>query len=311
MNTIKLTPLLLIFVEVAKQKSFTKASKKLGLSKSAVSQQIKRLEHEVKMQLLARNTRGVVITGCGEALFKRCELLTSQIDHVMQDIQEVKLQPSGRFKVSVPPFFEQNIVVPALKQLLIEYPLIEPELVITDRWLDLIEHQLDVAIFGGDIRDSEYKAQSIGRIHDVFTVSPSYLKQHGDINSLQDLLKGGHRLIATPWQNGRVKLFENGKAIQQELSHSMFTNSLVTLVDMVEQDMGIALLPQSIIQHKVLAGQLTHTFKHNFVQILPTIKGRDWHFYFIHRYHANKPLHVSRFYELISLYFNAVNEDVS
>ncbi|RJE78301.1 LysR family transcriptional regulator [Pseudoalteromonas sp. MSK9-3] len=310
MNTVKLAPLLLIFVEVAKQKSFTKAAKKLGLSKSAVSLQIKRLEHDVKMQLLARNTRGVVLTGSGEALFKRSESLSGQIYHVVQDIQQVKAQPSGRFKVSVPPFFEQNMVVPALKQLLLEYPLIEPELVVTGSWVDLIEHQLDVAIFGGKMRDCEYKAQSIGRIHDVFTVSPGYLKQHADIGSLQDLIKGDHKLIATPWQSGRIKLFENGKAIEHVLPHTMFTNSLVTLVDMVEQDMGIALLPHSIIKKKILSGQLTHTFKHNFVQILPEITGQAWHFYFIHRYHANKPPHVSRFYELINFYFSAASEDL-
>ena len=307
MNSIKLTPLLLIFVEVAKQKSFTKASKKLGLSKSAVSQQIKRLEHEVKMQLLARNTRGVVLTSDGEALLNRSELLTGQIYHLMQDIQQVKAQPSGRFKVSVPPFFEQNIVVPALKQLLIEFPLIEPEVIATDRRCDLIEHQLDVAIFGGDMRDSEYKAQSIGRIYDVFAVSPNYIKQHGSIESLQELIKGNHKIIATPWQNGRMDLFENGQAIQAELPSTMFTNSLVTLVDMVEQDMGIALLPLSIVKQKISSGQLAHVFKHSFVQILPSIKGRDWHFYFIHRYQSNKPQHVSRFFELLSFYFTIVN----
>lgn len=307
MNSVKLAPLLLIFVEVAKQKSFTKASKKLGLSKSAVSQQIKRLEHEVKMQLLARNTRGVVLTSSGEALLNRSELLTGQIYHLMQDIQQVKAQPSGRFKVSVPPFFEQNIVVPALKQLLIEFPLIEPEVIATDRWCDLIEHQLDVAIFGGDMRDSEYKAQSIGRICDVFAVSPNYLKQHGSIESLQDLITENHKIIATPWQNGRIELFENGQAIQAELPCTMFTNSLVTLVDMVEQDMGVALLPLSIVKQKVSSGQLAHVFKHSFVQILPSVKGRDWHFYFIHRYQSNKPQHVSRFYELLNFYFTAVN----
>ncbi len=309
MNSVKLAPLLLIFVEVAKQKSFTKASKKLGLSKSAVSQQIKRLEHEVKMQLLARNTRGVVLTSNGEALLNRSELLTDQIYHLMQDIQQVKTQPSGRFKVSVPPFFEQNIVVPALKQLLIEFPLIEPEIIATDRWCDLIEHHLDVAIFGGDMRDSEYKAQSIGRIYDVFAVSPNYLKQHGSIESLQDLVEGNHKIIATPWQNGRMDLFENGKAIQAKLPHTLFTNSLITLVDMVEQDMGVALLPQSIVKQKVSSGQLTHVFKHSFVQILPSIKGRDWHFYFIHRYHSNKPQHIVRFYELLSFYFTAENRN--
>ncbi|MEZ8804325.1 LysR family transcriptional regulator, partial [Vibrio splendidus] len=68
MNSVKLAPLLLIFVEVAQKRSFTAAAKKLGLSKSAISQQIKRLEEATGHQLLVRNTRGVVLTTIGEAL---------------------------------------------------------------------------------------------------------------------------------------------------------------------------------------------------------------------------------------------------
>ncbi|MFT4574100.1 MAG: DNA-binding transcriptional LysR family regulator, partial [Marinomonas primoryensis] len=76
MNSVKLAPLLLIFVEVANKRSFTAAAKKLGMSKSAVSQQIKRLEESTGQQLLIRNTRGVVLTAVGETLLARSELLS-------------------------------------------------------------------------------------------------------------------------------------------------------------------------------------------------------------------------------------------
>ena len=78
MNNIKLAPLLLIFSEVAKKQSFTAAAKQLGISKSAVSQQIKRLEEAVGQQLLARNTRGMKLTPIGERLLTRSELLSDQ-----------------------------------------------------------------------------------------------------------------------------------------------------------------------------------------------------------------------------------------
>lgn len=108
MNIIKLAPLLLIFAEVARQKSFTAAAKKLRLSKSAVSQQVKRLENELDMQLLARNTRGVVLTQVGETLLTRSELLNEQLANAINDIQKVKSQPSGQFRVSVPPFLNET-----------------------------------------------------------------------------------------------------------------------------------------------------------------------------------------------------------
>ncbi|WP_119394913.1 LysR family transcriptional regulator [Salinibius halmophilus] len=304
MNVVKLAPLLLIFAEVAKQKSFTGAAKKLGMSKSAISQQIKRLEEIVEMQLLARNTRGVVLTNNGEALLSRSELITEQLHNLVQDVQHVKEQPSGLFRISVPQFFERSIVVPALKQLCLEFPKIQPDVDITGRWRDLIEHQLDAAIFGGDLKDCGYKAQSIGRVHDVFCASSRYLQQHGQITQLNDIQN--HKFIATPWQNDQATLWQGSEQIEVELPQSAFTNSLNTLVDMVSQDMGVGLLPNFVAKQRVQQGSLGVVVKNNLVQVLPELRGRDWHFYFLHRYQANKPAHVARFYELVRHYFLAV-----
>ncbi|WP_119395692.1 LysR family transcriptional regulator [Salinibius halmophilus] len=301
MNALKLAPLLLIFAEVAKQKSFTGAAKKLGLSKSAISQQIKRLEDMVEMQLLARNTRGVVLTNHGEALLSRSELLTAQLHNVVQDMQHVKAQPSGEFKISVPPFLERNIVVPAIRQLCIEFPRIQPNIEITGKWRDLIDHQLDAAIFGGDLKDCAYKAQSVGRVHDVFCASSRYLQQHKPIIQLADIKD--HVFIATPWQQNKTKLWRGDEEIEFELPKTAYTNSLATLVDMVNQDIGIGLLPNFVAKQRVQQGNVGMVMQNNLVQVLPELRGRDWHFFFLHRYQANKPAHVARFYELLRHYF--------
>ncbi|MGB0733564.1 MAG: LysR family transcriptional regulator [Pontibacterium sp.] len=297
MNIIKLAPLLLIYAEVAKQRSFTKAAKKLSLSKSAVSQQIKRLESELNMQLLARNTRGVVLTQIGETLLSRCELLSEQLANAVGDIQQVKAQPSGPFKISVPPFFERSIVVPALRQLCLEYPCITPELVITGKWQDLIEHQLDAAIFGGTLRDSNYKAQSIGKVRDVFCATANYLQYSGTPTSLEEL--NNQKYIASAWHQGTLKLVDKRDDAEHniDITPTLSTNSLSTLVEMTQADMGLALIPEFISQPKIRKGHL--------VQVLPEYHGRPWHFYFLHRYQGNKPIYVERFYRLVCHYFRA------
>ena len=299
MNTVKLAPLLLIFAEVARQGSFTAASKKLGLSKSAISQQIKRLETELDLQLLARNTRGVVLTQVGETLLARSELLSEQLANAVNDIQKVKDQPSGTFRISLPPFFERNIIVPALHQLCLEYPLIKPELVVTGRWQDLIEHQLDAAIFGGTLKDSNYKAQSIGKVRDLFCATANYLQRNGTPESLDDLIE--HKYLASHWQKHKLILIDQRSRTDREFSleHYALTNNLTTLVEMTLSDMGIALLPEFVCQQEINRGDLVH--------LLPNYHGRPWHFYFLHRYQSNKPAYVERFYQLVKHYFNVVN----
>ena len=299
MNTIKLAPLLLIFAEVAKQRSFTGAAKKLALSKSAVSQQIKRLENELNMQLLARNTRGVVLTQLGETLLLRSELLSEQLANAVSDIQKVKAQPSGRFKISVPPFFERNIIVPAIRQLCFEFPLIEPELVISSKWQDLIEHQLDVTIFGGTLKNSNYKAQSIGKVSDIFCATANYLQRHGTPETLTELQQ--HKYIASNWQKDQLTLIDKQQKLEQTLllKHCAQTNNLPTLMEMTLADMGIALIPEFISKQAISHGNLVH--------LLPNYHSRPWSFYFLHRYQSNKPAYVERFYRFVKHYFVMVN----
>lgn len=295
MNTIKLAPLLLIFAEVAKTRSFTQAAKQLGLSKGAVSQQIKRLESELEVQLLARNTRGVLLTSAGESLLARTTLLNAQLSNAIADVQLSKTQPKGVFRVAVPPFFERHIIVPALQQLCLEFPLIQPELVVTGHFHDLIENQLDAAIFGGDLNDLSYKALSIGKVRDIFCASPHYLAQYGEPETLVSLAT--HKYIATNWQQGTVPYYNKADKSSGEITLAQFahTNSVSTLCDMTQSGLGIGLIPEFFAKAMIQQGKLQ--------QILCDYTGRQWHFYMLHRYQNNKPPHLARFYQLIKHYF--------
>ena len=296
MNSVKLAPLLLIFVEVANRRSFTAAAKKLGLSKSAVSQQIKRLEESTEQQLLIRNTRGVVLTAVGETLLARSELLSEQLTMTLTELDSAKVQPSGTFKVSIPPFFEKSLIIPVLRQLSLEFPKIKPEVVVTGKWQDLIEHNLDAAIFGGDIPDCNYRALSIGKVSEIFCASPRYIKQYGDIKNIEQLEE--HKFIATPWQHDELQLFDNKQMnkLLINVEHSAKANTLTTVLEMVLNDMGVALFPEYLVQTELSDERVT--------RVLPEIQGRAWHFYFLHQFKNEKPIHVSRFYQLFKYYFS-------
>ena len=297
MNNVKLLPSLLTFAEVAHRRSFTVAAKKLGMSKSAISQQVKRLEEHIGQQLLSRHTRGMSLTATGEKLLRRCELLRDQVELAFEELNHSKEVPSGIFALTMPHSCERDIVIPALNQLCIEFPQIEPKILVTDEPKDLIKDNLDVAIYGGNLKDSNYRALPIGTASEVFCASPAYVQKHGQLSVIDDLSK--HRIIATPWQSSPLAVYRNNAPIEKNsvnINYFAKTNTFPSVLEMVLHHMGVALLPEFVLQSEFTAGRL--------VRVLPKYRGWRWPFYMVHRFHGEKPIHITRFYQLVKLFFS-------
>lgn len=298
MNNVKLLSSLLIFAEVAQTRSFTEAASNLGMSKSAVSQHISRLENEIGLQLLSRNTRNMSLTANGAKLLLRSEVLKDQVDLAFQELASADEKPSGLFSITFPHVLEKNVIIPALSQLCIEFPQIEPRIIVTDEALDLIINKLDVAIFGGNLPDSNYRALPIGAVTEFFFASPRYLQKAGMPKTPDELSR--HRWISTVWQNPTQKIFPNSglkdrKEQIVELTPYIRSNSLSSVVEMAMQDMGIVILSGIVSEPLVQVGQLTH--------ILKDYHGKKWPFYFVHPYQVEKPIHITRFYSLVKYFF--------
>ncbi len=300
MNNIKQLSSLLVFSEVANKQSFTLAAKHLGMSKSAVSQQIKRLEQNIGQQLLSRNTRGMSLTATGEKLLSRCELLRDQVDLALEELNHSKETPSGTFSLTIPHSCEKDIVIPAISQLCVEFPQIEPNILVTDEAKDLIQNNLDVAIYAGELKDSNYRALPIGNIREYFCATTAYIQKYGQPIKTDDLQK--HHLLATSWQKDALAVYKNNALNEKELVSVKYfakTNTLPSTFEMVLHDMGIALLPEFIIQSAATNGCL--------VRVLPEYQGWQWPFYMVHRFQGDKPIHITRFYQLVKHFFSKVN----
>ena len=296
MNNIKRLPALLIFAEVAKQQSFTLAAATLSMSKSAISQQLKRLEEDIGQQLLSRNTRGMSLTAAGEKLLGRCELLRDQVELVIEELDSGREIPSGTFAITIPHSCEKDVVIPAISQLCQEFPLIEPHIQVTDTAQDLIHNNLDVAIYAGELRDSNYRALPIGNASEIFCATPAYVQKHGMPILPQQLQM--HRFIATSWQKNPLTVFNHQSLNEKQAIEVNFfanTNTLPSALEMVLHHMGITLLPQFTIQNELASGQL--------IQVLNDYQGPQWPFYMVHRFQGEKPVHVTRFYQLVKHFF--------
>jgi DNA-binding transcriptional LysR family regulator len=302
MNNIKLLPSLLVFAEVAQRDSFTAAAQHLGMSKSAVSQHISRLEEQIGFQLLSRNTRGMALTANGAKLLSRSELLKDQVELAFQELSSVEQTPSGLFSVTFPHLLEKDVVIPALGQLCKEFTRIEIRVLITDEPLDLINDKLDVAIYGGELRDSNYRALPVGKVSEIFCASPAYIQKFGSPETLEEVTE--HRWISASWQNASQSVHcnrrgpgEGKKQLEQTTPLHRFaeSNSLSCVMSMAQQDMGYVLLPEIASQSLIDQGLM--------VQIMKRFHGEVWPFYFVHPFQGEKPVHVTRFYQLIKHYF--------
>lgn len=291
MNNIKQLPRLMVFTVVAQKKSFTAAAKHLKISKSAVSQQITNLENELSLRLINRTTRELSLTAIGSKLLERCVVLQDQLSLVFNELEEETLNPRGRFAVTYPYSLEPTIILPAIEQLCIEFPNLEPVLIADDKPLNLVENQIDVAIHVGELPDSGYRALPVRSLTELFCATPLYLHKHGDISSTESLCQ--QRWISTSWQQAQMKVTS---LLTGETEHILLTefaqsNTLPAALGMAMQHLGIVLLPDVVANPMIESGTLVHIAKH--------LKGPEWPIYTVHAYQKEKPIHITRFHQLI------------
>lgn len=295
MNNIKQLPKLMIFATVVKQGSFTGAAKELGITKSAVSQQIKSLEEELEIRVLNRTTRGISTTALGEKLLSRCQILRDQVDLVLKDIATAEENPKGRFAITLPHSLEENVVMPAIEQLCNEFPGLEPELIVTDGSLDLMENNLDVALHAGELPDSSYRALPVGTITEIFCATPLYLNRTLMPKKLDDLSK--LKWIATSWQKAKMPVYNicnQDKTIVQ-LTQFSKVNTFPTAVSMAMRHLGMVILPDFIAKPLINMGELVHVMDKYIVKL--------WPLHTVHAYRGEKPIHLTRFHQLICNHF--------
>lgn len=295
MDNIRHLPRLMAFAAVAQKQSFTQAAEQLGITKSAVSQQVKLLERDLGVELLKRSTRGVSLTALGENLLIRCQLLQDQVGQLFVETANARLAPQGRFAVTFPHVLEQHVIIPALAQLCGEYPGLQPELVASDSTLDLLANHLDMAVHLGELPDSQYRALPIGTITEVFCATPLYVQRNGLPQTLEDL--SAHRWIATSWQQAQVSVWQgnDGEKTVVNLHRFAKANTLPSALAMALSHLGMVLLPDVLAKPLFKSGQL--------MALLDCYTGPRWPVHTLHPYGHEKPIHIGRFHQLVQLFF--------
>ncbi|CDH21726.1 putative transcriptional regulator with periplasmic binding protein domain (LysR family) (fragment) [Xenorhabdus bovienii str. kraussei Quebec] len=161
-----------VFVRVSEVRSFTAAGNQLGVSSSAISKAISRLEEKLRVRLFHRSTRTVTLTPEGTLFLKRCRRILNEIEAAENELSQSQSVPSGKLKVSMPSI--GVLFMPKFAEFSQQYPEIELEIDSTDGLVDLIEEGFDAVIRTGEPADSRLMARVLGSYKRVIVGSPTY-----------------------------------------------------------------------------------------------------------------------------------------
>src|SRR6218665_334850 len=149
------------FAAVVEAGNFTAAAERLGITKAVVSQQVARLEREGRTTLLTRTTRKGLPTDAGRAFYQRCALILKEAGEAFDELAEVAVQPSGTLRLTAPIDFGISAVVPAITAFTQRHPQCKVDAVLSDKSLDLVAGQLELAIRVGWLTELGVQSRQI------------------------------------------------------------------------------------------------------------------------------------------------------
>lgn len=176
------------FTQVVQSGGFAAAGREMGLSRSAVNKLVIQLENELGTQLLYRSTRQVHPTEAGLAFYERCLVLLADLAEAEQAVRQLQAEPKGTLRINAPMTFGTLYLAPAIAEFLGQYPDLQVQLTLSDRFIDPIEEGFDVTIRIAQPRAvSSLVMQELMPAPRVLCAAPAYLKQRGIPQHLSDL----------------------------------------------------------------------------------------------------------------------------
>jgi DNA-binding transcriptional LysR family regulator len=238
-----------LFIRVVEGGSFTRAAEGAGLAQPTVSRQIAGLEQELGVRLLERSTRSVRATGAGLDLYERAKRLLDEAQAIEADLRQGARSAAGRIRVACPMTFGRMYVVPVVVRFLKENAGAEVDLLMNDRFVDLVEEGVDVAIRIADLTESPLYARLLGASPRVLVATDAYLRGAGTLKRPEDLER--HNVAVYSYLHNPETLVLSGRRGQVEVRvrGNFRVNSADALREAVLADLGIAMLPLwSVVQ---------------------------------------------------------------
>lgn len=247
---------LALFAEVVRSGSFSAAARRLGVSTSAVSQQLRALEQAHGVTLLHRTTRKLALTDAGARFAAHCQRMVEAAELARAQLALAREAPEGELRVSAPVGFARHLA-PALAPLLAAHAALQLRLQVDDALIDLVDARIDLALRAGRLPDSGWAARRLCDFQSLICAAPAYLAAAGVPHTPADL--PAHQWVGAP-RDGRTLALSlagpGGAQSEQTVPVRVTSNNQLSLHQMAASGLGLTLAVRADVEEDLQAGRL-------------------------------------------------------
>ena len=255
---------LLGFLAVARERSFTRAAAKLGVSPSALSHAVRGLEERLGLRLLSRTTRSVAPTEAGERLLRTAGPRFEEIDAELAALSELRLKPAGTLRITAGEHAAQAVLWPSLAKLLPDYPDIHVEVIVDYGLTDIVAERYDAGVRLGEQVAKDMIAVRIGLDFRMAVVAaPSYFAKRPPPKEPQELTDHDCINIRLPTYGGIYawEFEKRGRELKVRVEGQLVFNNLALRLNAALAGLGIAYLPEDHVRTHLEDGRLVRVLE--------------------------------------------------
>lgn len=192
-----------IFIQAAQHLSFSVAARQLGMSPSAVSKAVQRLEEHLEVRLFNRTTRSLSLTEDGAAFHDRCRQILDELEEAEQELSKSRSIPTGTLRLDLTIELGRLHIIPALPTFITRYPDLKVDITFSNRMVDLVEEGIDAVVRIGSGPDSQLIMHRLATARLIVCAAPTYLARYGEPKIPEDLMNHNCLTFVSP-HTGRI-----------------------------------------------------------------------------------------------------------
>ena len=288
-----------VFACVVEKNSFSGAARELGITTSAVSQQIRSLEHDMEVVLLHRSTRKLSLTEAGQAFFYSCQEMLSAAERGKIRINELRDDLVGELRIASTPELCANHVIPALSHWMSAHRSLSVHLEADNQYIDLIDGRIDIALrMSPKIEDQNLQVIPLAHVEQVLVAAPSYINQTSLISRPEDLQNHDllHINLVKNYQQFSFEHVSTHERTHIEVNSRFTTNNVLAAKSMCLQGHGVARILYLDIQKDLLNGSL--------IEVLPEWRLPSFTLYAVMCKRDQQPTKIHRCLDALKQYFS-------